>query len=228
MRQARSIRLGVTVVFVAVALAACVPSTGQPTSAPTASDTQTPSPTPTPTPTPTAPPPIEELVLTTEGLGTLTIGEQPAAGLPASMVIFDPDACYYEGSEYPVGSPEMARWRANYPGETPPFGVGIGEDGVLTRIDLFTSDIPTDSGLRRDGSIDDLIASNPDHATPALTGQVTAVWVIPGVQGKLLVEAMTEDYSGYVAGQIVAITLIEADAPPFGKYGSDNVAGGCL
>jgi hypothetical protein len=105
--------------------------------------------------------------------------------------------------------------------------VGIGDDGVLTRIDLFGSAIPTDSGLHRDGSIDDLIASNPDHATPALTGQVTAVWVIPGVQGKLLVEAMTEDFSGDVVGQIVAITLVGADVPPFGKYGSGNVAGGC-
>jgi hypothetical protein len=196
---------------------------------PSGSDNESSTPTQaaTPTPTPTAPPPVDELVLTTEGLGTLAIGDAPTVDLPDSMVVLDPNACVSEGSGIVEGSPEAARWRANYPGETPPFGVGIGDDGVLTRIDLFTSGIPTDSGLRVDGSIDDLIASNPDHATPALTGQVTAVWVIPGVQGKLLVEAMTEDYSGDVAGQIVAITRVEADAPPFGKYGSGNVAGGC-
>jgi hypothetical protein len=104
--------------------------------------------------------------------------------------------------------------------------VSIDDDGVLTRIDLF-GDIATESGLRTGGTIDQLAAAHPANATPALTGVVTAVWVIPGERGQLLVEAMTEDYSGHANGEIIAITLIEADAQPFGKYGSGNVAGGC-
>ena len=215
--------------LIVLGLVACSPIAGSPVASPptpTLTPTPTPTPTSTPTPAPTAPPGLDELVLTTEGLGTLTIGEPPALDLPDSMVFFDPNACVSEGM-VPEGSPDAGRWRPTYPGDPRPFGVAIDESGALTRIDIY-GDIPTDSGLRRDGSIDDLIAAYPEYATPVITGYATGVWVIPGERGQLLVEAMLADYDVHAAGEIVAITLIGSDRPAFGKYGSDNTADGCL
>ena len=66
--------------------------------------------TPTPTPEPTKPA-LSELVLTTEGLGDLVVGEPaPDTDPELALVEWDPVNCVVEGSGLSEGDPGAGSW----------------------------------------------------------------------------------------------------------------------
>lgn len=187
----------------------------------------------TPTPDP-APPRLEELVLTTEGLGTLEFGRVADSDPATRMVYLDPDACVFDGGPT-VGSPEAASWlpiEAYGVDETQTFGANIQEDGTVDRVDLYDGTIPTDRGLRIGDSRADALAAYPDAE---ITHEwATDVLVLPGIAGNIHIEVAhnTGDAVGYwqpdQVDRVLFIRGVVATLPTFSVAGSDNVAGGCL
>ena len=187
----------------------------------------------TPTPTP-APPRLEELTLTTEGLGTLEFGTVADADPATRMVYLDPAACVFDGGPT-AGSPEAASWlpiEAYGVGENQTFGANVQEDGTVDRVDLYDGTIPTDRGLRIGDSRADALAAYPDAV-------VTHEWatdllVLPGSAGNIHIEIAhnTGEAVGYwqpdQVDRVLFIRGVVSTLPSFTVAGSDNVAGGCL
>ena len=188
---------------------------------------------PTPTAAP-APPRLEELVLTTEGLGTLTFGAVADTDPATRMILLDPAACVFDGGPV-AGSPEAANWRPidEYGGlDAPTFGVNAHDDGTVDRIDLYDGTIPTDRGLRIGDSRADALAAYSDASVSH--EWATDVLVLPGVAGDIHIEIAhnSGDAAGYWlpedVDRVLFIRGVVASIPTFTVAGSDNVAGGCL
>lgn len=129
---------------------------GAPMPVPSRTASATPSASPTPTPTPTAegsPPPLSALVLTESGLGDLRLGVDPAvtAG-PASIAVFRTLEC---------GGYEESGWAANYT-EQWPFGLAASAGEGLVGIQVRSSEITTDRGIRVGMSLDSVLAAYPE------------------------------------------------------------------
>jgi hypothetical protein len=187
----------------------------------------------TPTPTP-APPRLEELTLTTEGLGTLVFGSVADADPVTRMVYLDPEACAFDPGPAP-GSPEAARWvpiEAYGTDETQTFGVNVQDDGTVDRVDLFDDTIPTDRGLRIGDSRADALAAYPDATVSH--EWATDVLVVPGTAGNIHIEIghNTGEAVGYwqpdEVDRVIFIRGLVASFPTFTVAGSGNIAGGCL
>lgn len=210
-------------------LAGCGGPAPEPTAAPEPGESVTPTPTPDP-----APPRLEELVLTTEGLGTLVFGTIADSDPATRMIYLNPEECVYEGGPAP-GSPEAPGWvpiDAYGTAGDRTFGVNVQEDGTVDRVDLYNDTIPTDRGLRIGDSRADALAAYPDAS-------VTHEWatdllVLPGVAGNIHIEIAhnTGDAVGYwqpdQVDRVLFIRGVVATLPSFSVAGSDNVAGGCL
>lgn len=214
---------------VALALSACGGPAPESTFVPDAEETVTPTPTPTP-----APPRLEELTLTTEGLGTLEFGAVADADPVTRMIFLDPGACAFEGG--PIsGSPEAANWRPidlYGTGESQTFGVNVQPDGSVDRVDLFDGTIPTDRGLHVGDSRADALAAYPD-------AEVTHEWatdvlVVRGTAGNIHIEIAhnSGDAVGYwlpdQVDRVIFLRGVVTSLPTFTVAGSDNIAGGCL
>jgi hypothetical protein len=210
----------------ALALTGCEPSGGDPTPSETVS-----SPTPTPTPTDDASKPLlEELFLTTEGLGELGFGEAPPTDNPAvNLVQLDSHACDAEGLP--------GLWLSTYPdidegiGPQAPFAVLVVDDAV-TRIDVNSSEIFTDTGLHIGSSLDEVLgvySGGPDEVVNH--ADVSDVYVIKGTKGQLQFEVAVDRIPDYwdpaVVNTVVFLSAIDIFAEPFGVAASDNVIGVC-
>lgn len=208
-----------------LALAACDPS-GSPT--PTPTETVAESPTPTPTPTPTGAPTLAELELSADGMGTLVFGEVPSVDPAEQMIAEDPAAC---SEFYPAGTPEATRWRpiAAYLAAGQVFGVSVA-GGTLERIDLFSSAIPTDGGVRIGDTRDAVLSGHPDAALVA--SDLTDVYVDTGSHGTLQIEVAKAEGTGYwPSADIDHVVYIHAVVSGYGTFtvvASENIAGGCL
>src|SRR4051794_735440 len=129
----------------ALLLTGCAVATQEAAPAPT-----TPSPSAPPTVPPSAPspapaPPLESLVLSPNGLGSLTIGSP----IDPRVAVYDPQACFLpeHADAYPPESPAWGAWVPLSPevatprGSRPPFEPVAEANGPLTSVDIWTDEI---------------------------------------------------------------------------------------
>jgi hypothetical protein len=190
------------------------------------------TPTPTPTPDPTAPA-AADLVLTTTGLGTLEFGVAPSTEPATQMVAVDPAACTEFGAA--AGTAEASRLRpiAEYGGSASPmFGVVV-LDGVLSRIDLFTTAIPTDAGIRIGSSAAEVTAAYP--AATVESQDLTDIVTVTDAHGTLMIEIARErglfDADYWQPDQVDRVIYLRgtlAGTTAYTVAASENIAGGCL
>jgi hypothetical protein len=223
---------GLSIVAVAglavLLLAGCEPT-------PAAGPTAAPIDSPTATPTVDAPDPtkplLEDLVLTTEGLGELQIGLTPPSDNPAiNLVQFDENACVAEGLP--------GLWLATYPdidlgfGPQAPFAIGLTGDAI-TRIDVNTTDVFTDTGIHIGSSLDEVLGVYPGGPDEVVNhADVSDVYVIKGTNGQLQFEVAVDRIGDYwdpaVLNTVVFLSAIDINAQPFGVAASSNGVGVCM
>jgi hypothetical protein len=228
-------------------LAGCtLPLAPEPSATP--SDSPSASPSADPEPTPLTRPALADLALSPNGLGPLLLGQPPESAPALSMVSYVPTACTdaETGESFGIvaGDPEAGAWLIDAAYRLPatptssgnPFGVGVDETAAnaVTRIDLYTSDIPTDEGIRLGDSRADVEAAYP--AASVAESYLTDIYVISSATGLLQIEVVSEstpDRAEYwestdiPEGQVV---YIHAVIPAFGVFSvaaSGNAVGGC-
>jgi hypothetical protein len=191
------------------------------------------SPTPTQTQT-SAPDPskpeLGELTLSTEGLGEVKIGSMPPSSNPAvNLLTFDADACTSEGLP--------GIWKATYPdidegyGPVAPYAVQVQGEGV-SRIDINTTQIFTDSGIHIGSSLDEVLgvySGGPDQVVNH--ADVSDVYVIKGTKGQLQFEVAVNRIPDYwdssVIDTVVFLSAIDITTEPYGVAATDNSIGHC-
>jgi len=240
MRTDRSV---VVAAIAAVLLAGCGSYTEEPAASPTPTPTKdtAPSPSPEPSPEPTKTvqpvdphPGIADLIITTSGLGPLTVGSTPPATNPgAAMIAWDAAFCSGEGWE---GDGDPGRWvpsgydnDTNYMGEpATPFYLDASDAGVH-RVDVMGTSPHTVEGIRIGSTLAELQATYPALAGP-FAGPVSKVWWIQDVAGSVVFETQGADMLG--AGSPEQVILIRVLAPgidpAWGAANSGNVAGACF
>jgi len=198
--------------------------------APTAAPIETSTPTETAEVPDPAKPLLEELTLSTEGLGELQIGSLPPTDNPAlNLAIFDDDACEAEGLP--------GIWKATYPdidegyGPLAPFAIETTVDAI-TRIDVNTTEIFTDTGIHIGSSLDEVLgvySGGPDQVVNH--ADVSDVYVIKGTDGQLQFEVAVDRIPDYwdasVIDTVVFLSTIDIDDEPFGVAATDNGIGVC-
>lgn len=225
------------------ALVGCGPS-AEPVASPSASPSFSESPEPSgsaepsPTPEPTRPA-LAELELSTDELGLLALGQAPDTDPATRMVAFEEGACVSAEFGIAPGDPGADLWRTDvaYTSSTPAygpgtaFGVGVDRDsGLVTRIDLYSSDIPTDAGVRIGDSRADVDAAYPDATV--YPQSLTDIHVISGANGLLQIEVARNDpmLGDYWGDQVNTVVYIHAVAPELGVFtvaASGNLVGVC-
>lgn len=228
-----------------VALAGCTnPPAPEPTEAPSSSPEATEA-----SAEPTAPPTrpaLADLELSTEGLLPLALGQAPETDPALSMVAFDPVGCTDAATGEPfgivAGDPLAGGWFIDPSYEVPPsptdsgrpFGVGVDSSGVVTRIDLYTDDIPTDGGVRIGDDRADVIAAHPSAVVSEQF--LTDIYVISSPSGILQIEVASrdtpdkDDYWASVSipdGQVLYIHAVTPSLGVFTVAASGNAVGGC-
>jgi hypothetical protein len=200
---------------------------------PSSSASATPSASPTPTPTPTsepdpstAPKPdLADVYLTTEGLGSLRLGQPVSA---SGMVEWDPDYC--EGISENPDDPANGRWVSTYGDDT--FGVNVTAEGILTAIGVRQADIRTPGDVGLGSTVEDLTAAHPEAEQVPPSGGLTDVWVLRGPEGQTVFEVANDSQPGYFdPAEIGTVRTLRTTQPGIGEsstWGSDNTIGGCL
>jgi len=115
------------------------------------------------TPSATPEPAPEELVLTTDGIGSLRLGEDPAA---SELVAYDPQYCTaYEGTD---PAEELGRWYWANGDErySEPVRLWAPEDAVVA-MEVIDPTIPTDRGVSVGSTTAALLEAYPDLETGA-------------------------------------------------------------
>jgi len=171
--------------------------------------------TPTPTPEPTKPP-LAELVLTTEGLGPITIGEPPVVVDPAlDVIIFDDDYCQEFVDDGRLD--DAGKWIANYEPalsgtSRDPFSVLV-ENDVVEIVAIGSPEIVTAEGIGLGSSRADVVAAYPD--AEIISAFASDVYVVDGVNGRLLIEVATDkitntiDESVYPVEKVGSLRVID-------------------
>lgn len=224
-----------------VGLAACAP-TGEPVASPSASPSpsaSTASPSPTPSPDPTRPA-LAELELSADGLGPLALGSPPDDDPATSMVSFDPEGCVDAEMGIAPGDPGAGLWRTDpsYAATSPAygpgsaFGVGVdGDTGAVNRIDLYSSDIPTDGGVRIGDDGATVAAAHPGAVV--VEDYLTDIHIVTGSSGVLQIEVAKNapDLGDYWGSQVGTVVYIHAVVPELGVFSvaaSGNLVGVCM
>ena len=196
--------------------------------------TPPPSDTPTPTETAEAPDPskpdLDDLTLSTEGLGELKIGLKPPTDNPKiNLATFDATACQAEGLP--------GIWTSTYPdidegfGPQAPFALQVTGDAI-SRIDVNTAQIYTDTGIHIGSSLDEVLgvySGGPDEVVNH--ADVSDVYVIKGTNGQLQFEVAVDRIPDYwdasAIDTVVFLSAIDINAEPFGVAATDNTIGVC-
>jgi len=176
--------------------------------------TESPSPTPTPTPEPTKPA-LNELVLTTEGLGYLVIGQPvPESDLP--IVRLDPNAC---PASLDVGPPP--RWLADYPEGKEAFYLYTQDDAVDGAVRLIASNdgnISSDRGVGVGSTLAEVKSAYPDARASNTTG--VQMLIVDGVAGKLRFEVQDDNDGSKLVDFMTVVRLSDFDLGiAFSGYG---------
>ena len=203
-----------------------------PKSDPPAMPTADPTPEPTTEPDVDPHPAIGDLVITTSGLGPLTVGLPPEGNPGAAMIEWDEAWCAGEGWD---GSGDPGRWVPSgygsdvgyHGGEVPVFYVD-GEPYVW-RIDVMGVGPATLEGVRIGTSLVDLRATYPALAGP-YEGPVSQVWWLQDESGYLVFETQGGDLIAPGAPeQVILIRVLSPEADPaFATANSGDVAGACF
>jgi len=218
----------------AFALSACTPAAPGP--APSSLPSAEPSPSSS-APAAGSRPPLTDLVLTTEGLGSggpgdLVFGATPPTTNPATdLVTFDPDACAG------TGVPDPSLWLANYPqadegfGPEAPFAIAA-KNNLLTRIDINSTHIITDEGLALGSSLDAVLGTYPGGPDEVVNhADVSDVYVFMGEKGKLMFEIAVDRLPDYweadAINTVVFLSAVSIDTPAYGVAATDNTVGVC-
>jgi hypothetical protein len=224
-----------------LSLVACTPPGSAPTAAPTSAAPDQPS--ESPTAEPTGPLPLEELVLSTEGLGTLEIGGAlPAADDEQALIVYDAEFCTDErtGTEAGIepGSNAAGLWLPAEQYRTEdgqgfvraPFGVGVWDDAVQ-RIEVEDESLTTDAGITLGSTAADIAAAYDD--VQLVPDALVTLHVVNGDAGKLVFEVATEaeNLPGYwepdMLGTVVLARALAHDEELFAAAGSGNVVNSC-
>jgi len=191
---------------------------------------------------------LADLALSPSGLGTLLFGQPPEADPALSMIYYDPTACIDANTGFGfgivAGDEAAPAWLIDPSyevpptpnGQTTPFGVAVDETAgnAVRRIDLFTSDIPTDEGIRIGDTRADVVAAYP--AAVVTASYLTDIYVIGGPTGLLQIEVVatgTTEQADYwnsasiAEGGVLYIHAVIASAGVFSVAASGNAVGGC-
>ncbi|GAA1701207.1 hypothetical protein GCM10009792_21800 [Microcella alkalica] len=224
------------------ALVACGPTVepeASPSASPTASPTAEPSSSPTPSPDPTRPA-LAELVLSADGLDPLVLGEAPDEDPATRMIAFEPGACVSAELGIAPGDPGADLWRTDAAhdstspayGPGTAFGVGVDRDsGAVTRVDLYSADIPTDGGVRIGDPGSSVAAAHP--GATVVPEYLTDIHVVSGPIGTLQIEVaknpadMSGDYWEGRTGTVVYIHAVSFELGVFSVAASGNLVGVC-
>jgi len=191
-------------------------------------------PSPTPTPTPSRPA-LADLVLTTEGLGTLVIGQAPPVDPATAMVTFDPVLCVAPEYDIEAGDPLAGGWapdpsyaESTFWGDSA-FQVYV--DGTLRRLEVYGRTIPTSGGLHIGDPSSAVLVAHPD-AQLVISGEISDVYVVHGTAGDLSIEvtvvpADMPTYWGDLADTVLGLRVTPTGTDPFAVAGGENVIFGC-
>lgn len=220
--------LGVGVVVLAISLAGCVGG-GDPAAqqSPTASSTppssgRSPTPTPpvsSPTPTPTldvpdgALPRLDALVLATGGFDQLPLSSDPAL---SSLVKFELLEC---GFDEPVEA-----WNSAYPrqdelgGYLRSFYVAIARDGLLSAIQVLSSDVTTPEGVGPGSTRDEVLAAYPGIVVAGSSDRHD-VYTIDGPDGRLTIAVgHNRTYEAWEPDDVETVTEMVAARLEYSVY----------
>ncbi len=226
MSRIRGLSIVAVVATAALLLTGCQPESELP---PVEETSPTPTATETSAPDPSKPA-IGDLTLSTEGLGELHFGSTPPTDNPAvNLLTFDANACKDEGLP--------GIWKATYPdidegyGPTAPFAAQVKDDGI-TRIDINTAQIFTDTGIHIGSSLDEVLgvySGGPDQVINH--ADVSDVYVIKGTKGQLQFEVAVDRIPDYwdssVIDTVVFLSAIDITTEPYGVAATDNSIGHC-
>jgi len=212
----------VVAAVLAISLAGCAPEAAPPEVAEPA-----PIETPTPTPEPTKPT-LSELVLTTEGLGDLVVGEPvPDTDPELALVDWDPVNCVVEGSGLSEGDPGAGSWVPTYDDGAFTTLTSPDKDGAIIVISGSDSALATDEGIALGSSVADVEAAYPDATL--LEGELSTVYIVEGDAGKLLIEVAIDpaDIPGYWTSSeryevdhVIIVSAVAAAIEPYGVAGT--------
>lgn len=178
-------------------------------------------------------PALADLVVSTSGLGPLTVGLPPEGNPGAAMIAWDPDYCAE------VTDTDAGRWVETGYADDPdrgepgkhPFTVAVDEGGTIGWIDVFSAAPRTVEGVGLGTTVAELQAAYPGLQGPYV-GPLSRVWWVEDAAGVLVFETQGDEDGLQPAGtpeQVILVRVLRAGADPqFATANSDWVAGGCL
>jgi hypothetical protein len=208
--------------------------TATPDAEPTAEPTDEPTEEPTDTDPPVDPhPALTDLIISTSGLGPLTVGVAPGGNPGEAMITWDAEFCLGEMWE---GDGDPGRWVPNgygtdinyMGGETNPFYVDA-DNTAVNRVDVMGTSPHTVEGVRIGTLLIDLQAAYPGLSGP-FAGPVSQVWWVQDAAGTMVFETQGGDMIAPGApDQVILIRVLAAGQPvEWAAANSGNVAGACF
>jgi len=173
------------------------------------------------------PDPVEEadaLVLTTRGLGPLSIGSDPA---DSDLVRFDPEFCSFAGD---ATAEERGRWIWAGPGDFElAVRLDVG-DGRVRALEVVDPAISTDRGVGVGSTRDELVAAYPDILV-GVEGGRSSVLHVSDASGTLVFEVGADFYNvPEERGRVlfmVAVAEPGPDAFTTTRANTDHTVGAC-
>ncbi len=170
----------------------------EPSRAPSEPIDPPPSATLSPTPGSTGPPPLSDLELSPNGLGTLVIGEP----IDPALATFDPQGCRTPENQdlFADDDPLLEAWVPNYPKvpirdgyEAYPFEPHHDDDGTLVWLRIVSPEIRTAAGIGLGSTRHEVTAAYPDAAV--VPGAWATAYGIDGQKGRLVFDVADDSES---------------------------------